>query len=47
MWWISDVARFQNHYPEWKLTFNVEAILQASFDHNVERWLQNDMAVTA
>ncbi len=47
IWWISDVSRFQSHYPDWKLTYDVEAILTASYEHNVERWLAQDMAVVA
>jgi CDP-paratose 2-epimerase len=47
IWWISDVSRFQSHYPHWKLTYNVEAILNASYQHNAERWLAQDVAVLA
>jgi len=25
IWWISDLSRFQEHYPEWKLEYNVPA----------------------
>ena len=28
MWWISDISRFQSHYPRWNLTYDVPAILQ-------------------
>ena len=27
IWWISDIRRFQNHYPDWRLTYDIEAIL--------------------
>ena len=27
IWWISDLSRFQAHYPEWKITFDVPRIL--------------------
>ena len=46
IWWISDISRFQTHYPKWKLTYDVPAILRASYEHNVERWSAQEMAVT-
>lgn len=27
IWWISDVSRFQNDYPEWKFEHNLESII--------------------
>jgi CDP-paratose 2-epimerase len=38
IWWISDLSRFQAHYPNWKLTYNVEAILQEIYELNRTRW---------
>ncbi len=38
IWWIGDLAKFQNHYPDWKLEYNVEAILRESYSVNRERW---------
>jgi len=40
IWWISDMSRFQEHYPEWKLRYNVQQILQEIFDFNNQRWAQ-------
>ncbi|MGA8114746.1 MAG: NAD-dependent epimerase/dehydratase family protein [Actinocatenispora sp.] len=37
-WWIGSNARFAEHYPEWKLTYDVPAILQEMHDANVDRW---------
>ncbi len=28
IWWISDVRRFQGHYPEWRYAYNVQRILE-------------------
>ena len=28
IWWISDVRKFQSHYPEWKYRFDLKAILE-------------------
>ena len=38
IWWVSSTARFEQHYPEWKLEYDVPAILQDIYDRNVERW---------
>jgi CDP-paratose 2-epimerase len=38
VWWIGDNGRFEEHYPEWKLTFDVEAIVTEMFEANGERW---------
>ncbi len=28
IWWISDVRRFQSHYPDWRYQYDVPAIMQ-------------------
>jgi CDP-paratose 2-epimerase len=28
MWWISDVSKFQEHYPNWKYTFGIQDIIK-------------------
>lgn len=38
IWWISDLSRFQTHYPQWKITFDVPRILTEIYELNVERW---------
>ncbi|MEA2148073.1 MAG: CDP-paratose 2-epimerase [Solirubrobacteraceae bacterium] len=37
-WWISDLAPFQSDYPEWDITYDVEAVLREIHDHNAELW---------
>jgi CDP-paratose 2-epimerase len=37
-WWISDMRPFQDDYPEWALTADVESMLREIHDHNAERW---------
>ena len=37
-WWISDLAPFQRDYPDWSLTYDVDAILRDIYDKNVELW---------
>jgi CDP-paratose 2-epimerase len=38
IWWISNLSRFQEHYPEWKMEYEVSRILQEIFELNIERW---------
>ena len=38
IWWISDNSKFSQHYPNWKLKYNVPQILQEIYDFNQERW---------
>jgi len=40
IWWISDVRKFQSHYPEWKLEYDVPKICREIYENNVERWLE-------
>jgi CDP-paratose 2-epimerase len=32
IWWISDTRRFQAHYPEWSLRYDIDSILSEIFD---------------
>jgi CDP-paratose 2-epimerase len=38
IWWIGDNGRFQAHYPEWKLEYDVRRILEEMHEANAERW---------
>ena len=38
VWWISDVSKFQRHYPNWQLTYTVEDILNEIYAENGNRW---------
>ncbi len=38
IWWVSDVAKFQGHFPDWSLTRNVRDILVEIHDGNRSRW---------
>jgi CDP-paratose 2-epimerase len=44
IWWISDLTRFQEHYPSWKLQYDVPQILKEIYDKNVERWNEECLA---
>ena len=39
IWYVSDVSKFQSHFPKWKLTKNVHDILSEINEANRERWL--------
>jgi CDP-paratose 2-epimerase len=38
IWWIGDNARFADHYPNWKLSHDIESILRGIHDANEGRW---------
>lgn len=38
IWYVSDLARFQSQYPAWRITRNVEQILDEIISENRERW---------
>jgi CDP-paratose 2-epimerase len=37
IWWISDVRRFQSHYPDWRFTYDIRAMLAEIHDAMRER----------
>jgi CDP-paratose 2-epimerase len=38
IWWIGDNGRFESHYPEWRLEYDVRRILEEIRDANRDRW---------
>lgn len=38
IWWVSDTAKFENHYPNWKLEYDIPIILKEIYDSNLDRW---------
>jgi CDP-paratose 2-epimerase len=38
IWWISDNSKFEKHYPDWHLEYDVPRILQEMYEFNRERW---------
>lgn len=38
IWWISNNQKFSQHYPNWKLKYNVPQILQEIYECNYDRW---------
>jgi CDP-paratose 2-epimerase len=40
IWYVSDLGRFQSHYPGWRITYDVDEILTEIVEENRERWLR-------
>lgn len=38
-WWISSMARFQEHYPDWRPHYDVPAILREIHQANADMWV--------
>jgi hypothetical protein len=41
VWWISDIRRFQAHYPGWSMRYDIDGILHEIFDAVSDRALQS------
>lgn len=39
IWWIGSNSRFEQHYPEWKLTYDVPLIMSEIHEANRGRWV--------
>jgi CDP-paratose 2-epimerase len=37
IWWISDVRKFQSHYPDWQFTYDVERLIREIHAELVDR----------
>lgn len=40
IWWIGSNAKFQSHYPKWKLTYDVTRIMRETYEENRDRWVK-------
>ena len=38
IWYVSDVSKFQDHYPDWSLTKDIRTILTEIYEYNLDRW---------
>lgn len=38
IWWVSDIRKFQSHYPDWTLRYSIEGILTDIFESGALRW---------
>jgi CDP-paratose 2-epimerase len=39
IWYISDLSKFKQAYPNWSITYDVPQILQEIHDKNIEKWV--------
>ena len=46
IWYVSDVRKFESHFPGWRLTKNIRDIIGEIHDANVERWLSEPAAIS-
>jgi len=37
IWWIGSLKKFQSHFPDWQLTYDVRRILEEVYAANIER----------
>ncbi len=37
IWWVGGLQKFESHYPDWKITYDVRRILEEVYQANVER----------
>lgn len=42
IWWISDLSAFKKDYPDWRLRYSLESILQEIYTFNRERWVADE-----
>jgi CDP-paratose 2-epimerase len=42
IWYVSDLGRFQSHYPAWRITYDVDQILAEIIAENRDRWLREN-----
>jgi CDP-paratose 2-epimerase len=38
IWYISDIHKFEAHYPEWRQDYDLRGLLEDIYAKNVERW---------
>lgn len=42
IWYVSDLSRFEQHYPDWKITYDIRATMEAIYRGLVERSQPNE-----
>lgn len=42
IWWVSDIRKFQSHFPDWSLNYDIKGILTDIYDHGIERWAEDE-----
>ena len=47
IWWISDFLHFAEHYPGWRLQYDVPRILREIYECNLERWSEKCLTLAS
>lgn len=47
IWYVSSVAKFQAHYPAWRISYDVRAILEEIYEMNRHRWAAGLVELTS
>ncbi len=47
IWYISDMAKFRAHYPNWRQQYDLRSLVVEMFEKNAERWLSEDASESA
>jgi CDP-paratose 2-epimerase len=42
VWWIGDNGKFESHYPDWRLTYDVPRILAEIYEEKREVWVAGE-----
>jgi CDP-paratose 2-epimerase len=42
IWWISDIRRFQNDYPQWSYRYDLRKIVQEILEATMDRTLSQE-----
>ncbi|WP_226581097.1 NAD-dependent epimerase/dehydratase family protein [Halobacillus litoralis] len=43
IWYISDLDKFKNHFPDWKQKYNVRKIMEEIYETNKNRWINKEI----
>ena len=46
IWYISDIRKFQAHYPDWRQEYDLRKLAQDIYDRNTERWTAEQVGAT-
>ena len=46
IWYISDIRKFQSHYPAWRQEYDLRRLAQDIYDKNTERWMAEQVGAT-
>src|SRR3989339_1575804 len=38
IWYISDLGKFENHYPQWRQNYSLKDTIVQIYENNVDRW---------